>query len=105
MSWKAARRAFTLSYAVLNITGCDFDIYRLHQDTNAPVRLSTVTCPDAEITEEVARQSCNGTGCYSIRLSSVEAFQLEFVLHSRGALGTHRSSLWESIKVTSAYIC
>ncbi|CAD6268257.1 unnamed protein product [Miscanthus lutarioriparius] len=103
MPWKAAGRAFTLSYAILNITGCDFDIYRLHQDTNAPVRLSTVTCPDAEITEEVARQSCNGTGCYSIRLSSVEAFQLEFVLHSRGALGTHRSSLWESIKVTSAY--
>jgi hypothetical protein len=105
MSWKAAGRAFTLSYTVLNITGCDFDIYRyrFHQDTNAPVRLSTVTCPDAEITEEVARQNCNGTGCYSIRLSSVEAFQLEFVLHSRGALGTHRSSLWESIKVTSAY--
>jgi hypothetical protein len=59
------------------------DTYRLQQDTNAPVRLSIVTCPDAEITEEVARQNCNGTGCYSIRLSGVEAFQLEFVLHKK----------------------
>jgi hypothetical protein len=104
MSWEAGG-AFTL-YAKLNITGCDFDIYRLHQDKNESVRLSTVTCsPDAEITDEMARQNCNGTGCYSIRLTRVEAFQLQFVLHNRGELGTHtnRSSLWDSINVTSAY--
>ncbi|OQU78813.1 wall-associated receptor kinase 5 isoform X1 [Sorghum bicolor] len=104
MSWEAGG-AFTL-YAKLNITGCDFDIYRLHQDTNESVKLSTVTCsPHAEITDEVARQNCNGTGCYSIRLSRVEAFQLQFVLHNSRELGTHtnRSSLWESINVTSAY--
>jgi hypothetical protein len=108
MSWKAAGRAFNLYDADLNITGCDFDIYRIYQDTNASsVKLCTVTCPDPEITDKVAKQNCNGTGCCSVDLNILEAFQLQFVLHShnRGELGTHknRSSLWDSINVTSAY--
>jgi hypothetical protein len=48
-------------YASLNITGCNYDTYFLGQDTNAPVELCTVTCPDPEITDKVARENCNGT--------------------------------------------
>ncbi|CAL5017876.1 unnamed protein product [Urochloa decumbens] len=107
MSWKAHGRAFTLDYVELNITGCDFDAYWLDQEINADVRLCTVTCPeDAEITDEVARQNCNGTGCCSVEFdTNLRAFQLKFVVHNRGDLvpNTNRGSLWDSINVTSAY--
>jgi hypothetical protein len=33
MSWKAAGRSFNLWYADLNITGYDFDIYKIYQDS------------------------------------------------------------------------
>ncbi|CAL5028311.1 unnamed protein product [Urochloa decumbens] len=107
MSWKAHGRAFTLDYVELNITGCDFDAYWLDQEINADVRLCTVTCPeDAEITDEVARQNCNGTGCCSVEFyTNLRAFQLKFVVHNRGDLvpNTNRGFLWDSINVTSAY--
>ncbi|TKW03606.1 hypothetical protein SEVIR_7G052300v4 [Setaria viridis] len=107
MSWKAPGRSFTLDYVELNITGCNFDAYWLDQDINADVRLCRVTCPDdAEITDKDARQNCNGTGCCSIEFETyLRAFQLKFVLHNRGELvpNTNRSSLWDSINVTSAY--
>lgn len=105
MSWKSSGSGFTLFYANLNITGCDFDIYQLQDRHASSVKLCTVTCPDAGITDKVARQNCNGTGCCSVNLDVLEAFQLQFVLrsHGRARLGTHtsRSSLWDSINVTS----
>lgn len=107
MPWKAPGRAFTLDFVELNITGCDFDTYWLDKDINADVRLCTVTCPDdAEITDKVARQNCNGTGCCSIEFDTyLRSFQLKFVLHNRGDLeaNTNRSSLWDIINVTSSY--
>jgi hypothetical protein len=104
--WKAPGRAFTLEYAVLNITGCNFDTYLLGQDINAAMSLCTVTCPDPEITDKVARENCNGTGCCSIRFDSAQslrAFEFKFVLHNRGELDTNRSTLWDSINVTTEY--
>uniref|UniRef100_A0A0D9ZIT9 Wall-associated receptor kinase galacturonan-binding domain-containing protein n=1 Tax=Oryza glumipatula TaxID=40148 RepID=A0A0D9ZIT9_9ORYZ len=90
MSWKAPGRSFTLDNALLNITGCDFDIYLLDQDRNSAVRLCTVTCPNEEITEKVARQNCNGTGCCTIDKGGLEA-------------QTNRSSLWDRINITTIY--
>ncbi|EEE60718.1 hypothetical protein OsJ_14225 [Oryza sativa Japonica Group] len=107
MSWKAPGRSFTLDNALLNITGCDFDIYLLDQDRNSAVRLCTVTCPNEEITEKVARQNCNGTGCCTIELfeATLSAFQFKFVQHSKGGLEaqTNRSSLWDRINITTIY--
>uniref|UniRef100_A0A0E0KNW3 Protein kinase domain-containing protein n=1 Tax=Oryza punctata TaxID=4537 RepID=A0A0E0KNW3_ORYPU len=107
MSWKAPGRSFTLNDALLNITGCDFDIYLLDQDRNSAVRLCTVTCPNEEITEKVARQNCNGTGCCFIELleTTLSAFQFKFVQHSKGGLKaqTNRSSLWDRINITTVY--
>jgi hypothetical protein len=100
--WKAPGRAFRLEYAVLNITGCNFDIYLIGQDTNAAVRLCTVTCPDPEITDKVARENCNGTGCCSIKFDTdLRAFEFKFVLHNRGEVDTNRSTLWDNINVTT----
>jgi hypothetical protein len=100
--WKAPGRAFTLEYTRLNITGCNFDTYLLGQDTNAAVKLCTVTCPDPEITDKVARENCNGTGCCSIKFETyLRAFEFKFLLHNRGELDTNRSTLWDSINVTT----
>ncbi|CAL5033095.1 unnamed protein product [Urochloa decumbens] len=106
MSWKAPGGAFTLQYAILNITGCDFDTYLVDQDTNMDMVLCRVSCPNAEITDKVARQNCNGTGCCTIRLENhLRAFQLKFVLHRRGEINVpiNRSSLWDNINVTTYY--
>uniref|UniRef100_A0A0D9ZIR8 Protein kinase domain-containing protein n=1 Tax=Oryza glumipatula TaxID=40148 RepID=A0A0D9ZIR8_9ORYZ len=104
MSWNAPGRSFALDYAFLNITGCDFDIYLIDQDRNSGVRFCTVTCPDKEITEKVARQNCNGTGCCTIELATrLSAFQFKFVHHGRGELEarTNKSSLWDRINITT----
>ncbi|KAF0890540.1 hypothetical protein E2562_003755 [Oryza meyeriana var. granulata] len=85
MSWKAPRRSFALEYVILNITGCDFDIYLIDQDRNSGARLCTITCPDKEITDKVARQNCNGTGCCTIELDiELSAFQLKFIRQNKG---------------------
>lgn len=104
MSWHAPGRSFALDYAFLNITGCDFDIYLIDQDRNSGVRLCTVTCPDKEITEKVARQNCNGTGCCTIELDTrLSTFQFKFVHHGKGELEarTNKSSLWDRINITT----
>uniref|UniRef100_A0A0E0DC48 Protein kinase domain-containing protein n=1 Tax=Oryza meridionalis TaxID=40149 RepID=A0A0E0DC48_9ORYZ len=104
MSWNAPGRSFALDYAFLNITGCDFDIYLIDQDRNSGVRLCTVTCPDKEITEKVARQNCNGTGCCTIELDTrLSAFQFKFVHHGKGELKAHtnKSSLRDRINITT----
>ena len=102
MSWKAP--SFTLDNAVLNITGCDFDAYLVGQGSRSTTwKLCTVTCPGARrITDEVAKQNCNGTGCCSIEFSTyLSAIQLKFVLNSSREFTT-RSALWDSINVTYA---
>ncbi|CAO2200088.1 unnamed protein product [Urochloa humidicola] len=100
MSWKAP--AFTLDHAVLNITGCDFDIHWVDQETTTTWKLCTVTCQDARITDMVARQDCNGTGCCSIEFDTyLSAIQLKFVVNRSRELTDH-SALWDSINVNYA---
>lgn len=100
MFWKAP--IFTLDFAVLNITGCDFDAYWVDQETNVTWKLCEITCPDATITGNVARQYCNGTGCCSIQFNTyLSAIQLKFVLNGSRELTNH-SALWDNINVTYA---
>ncbi|CAL5004322.1 unnamed protein product [Urochloa decumbens] len=100
MSWKAP--TFTLDHAVLNITGCDFDTHWVDQDTSTTWKLCTVTCSDARITDMVARQNCNGTGCCSIEFDTyLSAIQLKFVVNRSRELTEH-SVLWDSINVNYA---
>lgn len=113
ITWNPGR-SFTLEYAVLNITGCNFDIHLqlLDREANESLMLCAVTCPNnEEITDAAARQDCNGTGCCSFRIASrIRAFSLIFVRHGRGELEVEAnpsgSSLWNRINVTSceAYI-
>ncbi|TKW09219.1 hypothetical protein SEVIR_6G079300v4 [Setaria viridis] len=99
MSWKAP--AFTLDHVVLNITGCDLDTYWIDQATTT-WKLCTVTCPDAKITDKVARENCNGTGCCSIEFDNyLSAIQLKFVVNRSRELTDH-SALQDTINVNYA---
>uniref|UniRef100_J3LWP0 Protein kinase domain-containing protein n=1 Tax=Oryza brachyantha TaxID=4533 RepID=J3LWP0_ORYBR len=87
MSWDAPGKSFILGYAAINITGCDFDTYQLvlNQNKIVPVKLCSVTCPNERITEAVARQNCNGTGCCSISVNAdANGYQFMFIRHGKG---------------------
>uniref|UniRef100_A0A0E0DC50 Protein kinase domain-containing protein n=1 Tax=Oryza meridionalis TaxID=40149 RepID=A0A0E0DC50_9ORYZ len=109
MSWNAPGKSFTLDYAVMNITGCDFDTYRvLHDhDGDVPAKLCSITCPNEGITEAIARQTCNGTGCCSIKFyNGANSFKLMFVRHGKGdykpgAAHSDQSPLWNTINITT----
>uniref|UniRef100_A0A0E0GZ00 Wall-associated receptor kinase galacturonan-binding domain-containing protein n=1 Tax=Oryza nivara TaxID=4536 RepID=A0A0E0GZ00_ORYNI len=108
MSWDAPGKSFALDYALMNITGCNFDTYRVLHDHEGdmPAKLCSVTCPNEGITEAVARQTCNGTGCCSVSVEiAANSLQLMFVRHGKGNYepDTHsnRSSLWNTINITT----
>jgi hypothetical protein len=103
-SWNLS--SFTMFDGSFNVTGCDFDIYLQEQDRNSSTWRCTNSCPQ-NITETVAKQNCNGTGCCSVYVGlSVRDFQLKFVRHN-GTRGDHddalsnRSSLWDRINITT----
>ncbi|EEE60676.1 hypothetical protein OsJ_14137 [Oryza sativa Japonica Group] len=94
--------------ASLNITGCEFDTYIINNKSYSPTTaICKSSCPNKEITETVARQSCNGTGCCTIYVGiDVANLHLRFVRHGReGFLGVNssRSSLWNRINIVSSY--
>lgn len=108
MSLEPPGKSFLLAYAELNITGCDLDIYQLVLNENeyVPAKLCSVTCPNERITEAVARQDCNGTGCCTFGTNiQTHNFQLMFVRHHKGELkydaASNQSSLWNTINVTA----
>uniref|UniRef100_A0A0E0FID5 Protein kinase domain-containing protein n=1 Tax=Oryza nivara TaxID=4536 RepID=A0A0E0FID5_ORYNI len=109
MSWNAPGKSFTLDYAVMNITGCNFDTYRvLHDhDGDVPAKLCSITCPNEGIAEDIARQTCNGTGCCSIKFyNAANSFKLMFVRHGKGdykpgATHSDQSPLWNTINITT----
>ncbi|CAD6255514.1 unnamed protein product [Miscanthus lutarioriparius] len=108
ISWSSPGKSFALSYAWFNVTGCGFDVYLDDRDTNTMVRRCTLTCPE-QITEAVARQNCNGTGCCPINLEGnlIRAFGLNFVRHNQSSVvhqvQPNRSSLWDYINATTLY--
>ncbi|WVZ85192.1 hypothetical protein U9M48_032142 [Paspalum notatum var. saurae] len=107
MTWDSPGNSFTLSYIVLNVTGCNFDIYFTDDDANITSPYCTLACPSWDITDTVARQTCNGTGCCPIFWDgTVKSFNLKFVRHREivnAGLQSNRSSLWDHINVTTVY--
>ncbi|CAN6242233.1 unnamed protein product [Urochloa humidicola] len=110
MSRKAPGRHLTFDEVHLNITGCDFGVYQLldQQDTITPLLLCAVSCPNKEITETVAKQHCNGTGCCSTHIYvGSNDLQLQFVRksdrHVEHGEHTNRSSLRDSINITTVF--
>ncbi|CAM0885595.1 unnamed protein product [Alopecurus aequalis] len=109
MSWDLGR-SFFFYVLQLNFTGCDFDVYVLEDGTNNTMGHCSVTCPDQHITNTLARQTCNGTGCCTANINSSPTptgFEIKFV--SRHKIGkrkleahTNRSSIWNTIDVTTA---
>uniref|UniRef100_A0A0E0KNN6 Protein kinase domain-containing protein n=1 Tax=Oryza punctata TaxID=4537 RepID=A0A0E0KNN6_ORYPU len=107
-SWNLS--SFSMAGASLNITGCELDTYIINNESYSPTTaICKNSCPNEEITETVARQSCNGTGCCTIPVGLVVSnLQLRFV--SRGSevfLGANssRSSLWNRINIVGdAYV-
>ncbi|KAL6654815.1 hypothetical protein ACP70R_008280 [Stipagrostis hirtigluma subsp. patula] len=108
MSWEAPARQINPEFGVWNITGCDFDVYQLVDQGTDPLLLCSVTCPNKGITEAIAKQECNGTGCCSIWATfRANALRLKFVRKHQGQLEPeehpNRSSLWDSINITTVH--
>uniref|UniRef100_A0A0D3FTR6 Protein kinase domain-containing protein n=1 Tax=Oryza barthii TaxID=65489 RepID=A0A0D3FTR6_9ORYZ len=98
-SWNLG--SFSIGYAYLNITGCNFDTHIINPDTDTSKRICRNSCPKEEITEAVARRSCNGTGCCTFYINKVANLQLRFVRQGEGILGGNstRNSLWNRINI------
>jgi hypothetical protein len=108
MSWTSPGNSFELGGVWLNVTGCGFDIYFTNLDVGVTYLYCTLTCPTRDITDMVARQNCNGTGCCTIYASTpIQSFHLRFVRHGESnpeaPAPYNRSSLWDYINVTTIY--
>ncbi|KAF7082192.1 hypothetical protein CFC21_086073 [Triticum aestivum] len=93
--------------SALSFTGCDFDMYVLEHGTNKTVGQCTATCPVKDITDTVAWQYCNGTGCCFTNVDAEFAtgIEIKFVRHKIGQLkfqaNSNRSSIWHTVDVTA----
>uniref|UniRef100_A0A453T2B2 Wall-associated receptor kinase galacturonan-binding domain-containing protein n=1 Tax=Aegilops tauschii subsp. strangulata TaxID=200361 RepID=A0A453T2B2_AEGTS len=106
ISWFPGKSFLFLPVIILNITGCNFDAYMLERSSNTMVGSCTVTCPTEGITDAVARQTCNGTGCCSVVIENmVTSLQFRFVRRRIGKLKLEgkstRGLLWDTINITS----
>ncbi|XBI43288.1 hypothetical protein VPH35_108077 [Triticum aestivum] len=107
ISWNPGR-SLGINYIYLNFTGCDFNMYVLQHDTNKMVGQCSSTCPDEDITDTVARQDCNGTGCCTaVGYSELGAgLDIKFVRHKIGKRKfqsqSNRSSIWDTINVVTS---
>uniref|UniRef100_A0A453T2J3 Wall-associated receptor kinase galacturonan-binding domain-containing protein n=1 Tax=Aegilops tauschii subsp. strangulata TaxID=200361 RepID=A0A453T2J3_AEGTS len=91
---------------ISDVSGCNFDAYMLERSSNTMVGSCTVTCPTEGITDAVARQTCNGTGCCSVVIENmVTSLQFRFVRRRIGKLKLEgkstRGLLWDTINITS----
>lgn len=102
MSWKTPGRSFNTRNFMLNITGCDFDVYMV-DNSNEPTLRCTTSCPDGRITEAVAKENCNGTGCCSfIEDALLTTIKLRFDRHNKTKLKSlDGGPLWDRITLSS----
>ncbi|KAK3145023.1 hypothetical protein QOZ80_4AG0321490 [Eleusine coracana subsp. coracana] len=105
MSWVSPAKSFALDYALMNVTGCNFEVYFSDGYSNTSTRVCKLTCPTAELMDTVARQNCNGTGCCNIYLEdmTIRSFNLNFVRinNSNFDARPNQSSLWDYINITT----
>ncbi|WVZ88933.1 hypothetical protein U9M48_035400 [Paspalum notatum var. saurae] len=104
-SWSLS--SFTMLRGSFNITGCDFDIFLIGEDSsNGSISRCSNSCPQKGMTEMVARQSCNGTGCCNVFIGNeLRDFRLKFIRHNETRVDHHalsnQSSFWDTINITT----
>lgn len=102
VSWYPGKSFSFLPVIILNITGCNFDVYMLDAPTNTTVGRCTVTCPAESIRDMEPTQNCNGTGCCSIVVDySISGIQLLFVRRSTGKVKPEGKSNGDTITITT----
>ncbi|XBI69120.1 hypothetical protein VPH35_048232 [Triticum aestivum] len=106
LSFQPPGRSFSRGETILNITGCDLDVYWVNNNTHRTTWICTTVCPDQVITETMARLKCSGIGCCSFPVTGLlpDAFQLKFVHHhgktSTGTRSNQTSMLWDRISIS-----
>ncbi|VAH86264.1 unnamed protein product [Triticum turgidum subsp. durum] len=108
MPFKPPGSSFTIdSSTILNITGCDLDVYLVDDDKLRTKWVCRTVCPDQGITEMVAMHNCNGFGCCRVELLTLDADGVHFKfvrLHRKsntGASSKETSQLWDRISITT----
>uniref|UniRef100_A0ACD5WQE3 Uncharacterized protein n=1 Tax=Avena sativa TaxID=4498 RepID=A0ACD5WQE3_AVESA len=107
MSFKPPGSSFTIESTILNITGCNLDVYLVDKVNNRTMSVCTTVCPDQRITETVATRNCNGFGCCSIQMANPvgDGFHFRFVRRhnesNTGARSNRTSQLWDRITITT----
>ncbi|XP_037410653.1 wall-associated receptor kinase 1-like [Triticum dicoccoides] len=100
-SLKPPGRSFSPLSIVLNITGCDLDVYFV-EDVATKLICSTV-CLDPGISEMVAMHDCKNTsGCCRVYVHLDGSFLFKY--HSKSnieARSNQTSQLWDRISITS----
>ncbi|XP_048568878.1 wall-associated receptor kinase 2-like [Triticum urartu] len=104
LSLEPPGRSFSLVSTVLNITGCDLEIYSVRDD--ATTLICSTVCLDHGIPEMGAMHNCKNTsGCCRVDVDSNGSFQLKLVYnHSKSnidARSNQSSHLWDRINITS----
>ncbi|XBI33359.1 hypothetical protein VPH35_056696 [Triticum aestivum] len=106
LSFQPPGRSFSRGETILNITGCDLDVYWVNSNTHRTTWICTTVCPDQVITETMARLNCSGIGCCSFPMTGLlpVAFQLKFVHHhgktSTRTRSNQTSMLWDRISIS-----
>ncbi|XP_037410651.1 wall-associated receptor kinase-like 8 [Triticum dicoccoides] len=104
LSLEPPGRSFSLVSTVLNITGCDLEIYSVGDD--ATTLICSTVCLDHGIPEMGAMRNCKNTsGCCRVDVDGNGSFRLKFVYnHSKSnidARSDQSSHLWDRISITS----
>jgi hypothetical protein len=94
MSLNPPGNSFTIDgfATILNITGCNLDVYLVDKVKNRTMLVCRTVCPDQGITETDATRNCNGFGCCSVQIVTpvADGFDFRFVQgHNKSNSGTH----------------
>lgn len=97
-------KSFSRETIILNITGCDLEIYSVGDD--ATTLICSTVCLDLGIPEMAAMHNCKNTsGCCHVDVDRNGSFQLKFVYNDIKSTIDARSNLsyhlWDRISITS----
>ncbi|KAF7026430.1 hypothetical protein CFC21_038535 [Triticum aestivum] len=102
LSIKMPGRSFKyLGETILNISGCDLDVYWIDNNTGRTTWVCGTVCLKQGITELMARHNCNGVGCCSFPVGDLDAdgIELKFVRK----INTRMTSLlWDRISISGS---